>query len=316
MSHGASHSLQRGEAGRYPLPFSGELQWRANGATQAEIALPPLPARHLVVPSFASPESPDHRWALDCGDASSLTASFGRPAGQCPHFDGAPALNARIDCFETSRAVPEARLRLRVAAREPPRDYLVVVGVRPITMAVGACAMRDTPVLDVPGKSQMDFAQEDLRGRICSPTCVSMAMDHLGIDHALPELVIAAHHRATDLYGVWPQNLWAASRWGAIGAVEVAADSGVIGAAIAGRHPLAASIAFAAGDLCGSAVPASDGHLVIVRGIQNNQVVVNDPAASDVLRHYDATQFLQAWLADRGACYLFAAPRPAQTCDT
>ena len=155
----------------------------------------------------------------------------------------------------------------------------------------------------------MDAAQEDLRARICSPTCVSMAMDHLRVDHAFHELVIAAYHRATDLYGVWPQNLWAASRWGVIGAVETAADWSVIRAAVEGQHPLAASIAFAEGDLAGSAIPASDGHLVIVRGIQNNRVVVN---AIDVLRHYHAKEFRKAWLAARGACYLFAAPGSAR----
>ena len=296
---------------RYPLPFSGELQWRVDGVPQAEIALPAIPAGHMVVPSFASPESPDHRWALDRGDASCLTASFGRPASQCAHLDGATGFDASIDCFETSRAVSDARLRLLVDTDQPPRDYLAVVGVRPVRMAIDTPAPADTPVLDIPARSQMDIAQEDLRPRICSPTCVSMAMDHLGIDHAFHELVIAAYHRATDLYGVWPQNLWAASRWGVIGAVETAADWSVVQAAVAGQHPLAASIAFAEGDLAGSAIPDSDGHLVIVRGIQNNRVVVNDPAAGDAMdvpRLYDAKEFRMAWLAARGTCYLFAAP--------
>ncbi len=296
---------------RYPLPFSGELQWRVDGVPQAEIALPALPAGHIVVPSFASPESPDHRWSLDCSDASSFSASFGRPASQCAHVDGASGLHARIDCFETSRAVSNARLRLRVDAHAPPRDYLVAVGVRPIRMVADACVPTDTPVLDMPARSQMDAPQEELRARICSPTCVSMAMDHLGVDHAFHELVIAAYHRATDLYGVWPQNLWAASRWGAIGAIETTVDWSVVERAVAGQHPLAASIAFAEGGLTGSAIPSSDGHLVIVRGIQNNRVVVNDPAADDAIdvpRQYDANEFREAWLAARGACYLFATP--------
>ena len=300
-----------GRGWRYPLPLSGELQWRVDGVPQAEIPLPALPEGHLVVPSFASPESPDHRWALDDSEASSFTASFGRPAGQCAHVDGAAGGHARIDCFETSRAVSNARLRLLVDAREPPGDYLVAVGVRPVRVAINISAPADTPVLDIPARSQMDAAQDELRARICSPTCVSMAMDHLRVDHAFHEIVIAAYHRATDLYGVWPQNLWAASRWGVLGAVETTTDWGVIEAAVAGQHPLAASIAFAEGDLAGSAIPASDGHLVIVRGIQNNRVVVNDPAANDAIdvpRHYDANEFRNAWLAARGACYLFAVP--------
>lgn len=300
---------------RYPLPFSGELEWNCNGVLAAEIALPPLPSGHLVVPSFASPESPDHRWSIDHAGASSLTAGFGRPFGQCADVDGVTGLDARIDCFETSRPVSDARLRLLVDSPRPPEDYLVTVGIRPLRLGMDDSPPRDTAILDVPARSQRDTAQEELRPRICSPTCVSMAMDHLGVDHAFHELVIAAYHRATDLYGVWPQNIWAASRWGVIGAIETAGDWSVVERAAAGGYPLAASIAFDEGDLKGSAIPASTGHLVIVRGIQNNRVVVNDPAANevtDVPRHYDADDFREAWLARRGVCYLFALPGSAR----
>ena len=301
----------RARAWRYPLAFSGELEWRVDGIPQAEIALPALPPGHIVVPSFSCPDSPDHRWSLISGDAVSSTASFGRPVGQRPHVDSATGLHARIDYFETSQPVPNARLRLLVDAARPPAEYLVAVGVRPARAAADVAAPADTPILDIPARSQMETAQEALRTRVCSPTCISMAMDHLGVDHAFHELVIAAYHRATDLYGVWPQNIWAASRWGVVGAIETTMDWDVLHRAVAGGHPLVASIAFDEGDLTGSAIPASDGHLVIVRGIQNNRVVVNDPAANDaagVPRHYDAGEFLRAWLAARGVCYLFAVP--------
>ena len=290
----------------YPLPFSGELDWSVDRVAEAEIGLPALPAGHIVVPSFASPDSPDHRWALLQDDATSLSASFGRPAGQRAHVDGVSGLCTRIDYFETCRAVSNARLRLLVDAREPPRDYLVAIGVRPARLPANLAQPADTPLLNIAAKRQGDAAREEIRPRICSPTCVSMAMDHLGIDHALHELVTAAYHRATDLYGVWPQNIWAASRWGAIGAIETTVDWSMIERAVAGGHPMAASIAFDEDDLTGSAVPASAGHLVIIRGIQNNRVVVNDPAADDAPRHYDAAEFLRAWLTARGVCYLFA----------
>lgn len=298
---------------RYPLAFSGKLEWQINGVSTAEMALPPLPPGHIVVPSFASPDSPDYRWALVRNDASCLTASFGRPVGQHRHVDSASGLHARIDYFETSQPVTNARLRLLVDVRKPPRDYLVVVGVRPARMATDVAPPADTPMLDIAARSQADTAQEEVRTRICSPTCVSMAMNHLGVDHAFDELVIAAYHRATDLYGVWPQNIWAASRWGTIGAIETTADWEVVERAVAGGHPLAASIAFEEGTLRGSAIPASAGHLVIVRGIQNNRVMVNDPAANDAVdvpRRYDADEFREAWLAARGVCYVFAVPEP------
>ncbi|MDE0053725.1 MAG: C39 family peptidase [Gammaproteobacteria bacterium] len=295
---------------RYPLPLSRELEWHANGILTAEVALPSIPSGHIVVPSFASPDSPDHRWVLVSGDASHATAGFGRPGSQCDHTGGDEGLDVRVDYFETSRAMSNARLRLLVDMSEPPRDYLAAIGVRPAQQATDL-ASADTAILDIPARSQANAAPAELRPRICSPTCVSMAMEHLGVDHAFHELVTAAYHRATDLYGVWPQNIWAASRWGVIGAIETAMDWNVVERAVDGGHPLAASIAFGEGDLAGSAIPASDGHLVIVRGIQNNRVVVNDPAADDVARvprHYDADEFRKAWLGARGACYLFAVP--------
>ena len=238
--------------------------------------------------------------------------------------DGATGLDARIDYFETSLPVPNARLRLLVDAVEPPGDYLVAAGVRPVHMPTAAAPPADTPVLDIPATSQAAAAQEEIRPRICSPTCVSMAMNYLGVEHTFDELVTAAHHRATDLYGVWPQNIWAASRWGVLGAIETTTDWGVVERAVAGGHPVAASIAFEQGELRGSAIASSVGHLVIVRGIQNNRVVVNDPAATeaaDVPRHYDADEFREAWLAARGVCYVFAVSgsargRPSHVCAT
>ena len=137
-----------------------------------------------------------------------------------------------------------------------------------------------------------------------------MALDYLGVAHDFDELLTAAFHRPTNLFGVWPQNLWAASRCGALGAVETATDWQAPSAALAAGHPVAASIAFAQGALPGSPLPGSAGHLVIVRGIENNRVFANDPAASDeasVPRSYDSRQFAAAWLAKRGAFYLFAS---------
>lgn len=154
-------------------------------------------------------------------------------------------------------------------------------------------------------------AAEPLRPRICSPTCVSMALDHLGVEHEFGELVVAAHHRPTDLYGVWPQNVWAASRWGVLGATEAATDWGAARSMLDAGHPFVASIAFDEGALSGAPLRSSRGHLVIVRGIQNNRVLVNDPAAptvTDVPRHYDLEEFQSAWLGGRGVFYAFAAP--------
>ncbi len=137
-----------------------------------------------------------------------------------------------------------------------------------------------------------------------------MALSQLGIGHEFGQLLARSYHGPTRMFGVWPQNLWAASRW-ALGAVETAVDWAAAGLALAAGHPLVASIGFPKGGLDGSPLPGTAGHLVIVRGIENNRVLANDPAAdaaARVPRSYDIDQFAAAWLANRGVFYLFARP--------
>lgn len=296
---------------RYPLPVSGELEWRAQRVLEAEIPLPMLPPEHIVVPSFSSQVGFDHLWWLDCGDTSSFTASFGQQSGQYAHFEGIQGVRARPDYFTTSKAIPNARLRLLVDTVKPPRDYLVTVGVRPIPAKIKDTPATDTPLLEIPPKNPMSPKKWEVGRRIYSVICVSMAMDHLGVDHGLHELMVAAYHRPSDRYTVWPQNLWAASRWGVVGAIETTTDWKVLERAVADGHPFAPLIAFDEGDLEGSPIPASLGHMVIVRGIQNKRVVVHDPVAQDVIsvpRHYDADEFRRAWLGALGFFFLFAVP--------
>ena len=215
-----------------------------------------------------------------------------------------------MDYFETTAVLPDAQVRFRVNAPAVPSDYLAVVSVRPREGNVPPSTGMETPALEVPPRTQM-AAPEPLRPRVCSPTCVSMALAHLGVEHEFEELVVASHHRPTDLYGVWPQNVWAASRWGVLGATEAAADWSAARYILDAGHPFVASIAFDEGGLGGAPLRSSRGHLVIVRGIQNNRVLVNDPAApavTDVPRYYDLEEFQTAWLGRRGVFYAFAAP--------
>ena len=299
-----------GRRWRYPLPLPGMLDWRrAEDAFVADVPLPPVPAGHLIVPSFAALGSPDHHTVLIDGASRTVTAGSGRPPEQHPHLPGGRC-RVHVDYFETTVVLADARVRFRVNAAVAPADYLAVVSVRPREANARPSERPETPVLEVPPRTQM-AASESLRPRVCSPTCVSMALDHLGVRHEFDELVVAAHHRPTDLYGVWPQNVWAASRWGVLGATEAAADWDAPRRILDAGQPFVASIAFDEGGLAGAPLASSRGHLVIVRGIQNNRVLVNDPAAptvTDVSRCYDLDEFHDAWLGRRGVFYAFAAP--------
>ena len=71
--------------------------------------------------------------------------------------------------------------------------------------------------------------------------------------------------------------------------------------------------AFGRGQLSGSPISATPGHLMVVRGFtKGGDVLVNDPAGrtnSQVRRTYDRAQFERAWLKGSGGVVYVIAPR-------
>ena len=68
--------------------------------------------------------------------------------------------------------------------------------------------------------------------------------------------------------------------------------------------PVVASISWRSGQLAGLPIPASDGHLLVIRGFDALvDVIVNDPAGGDDFRVrcvYHRDQFTRAWLSGSG----------------
>ena len=154
----------QGRHWRYPLPLPGTLDWRrAEGAFVADVPLPPLPPGHLIVPSLAALGSPDHHCVLIDGDARTVTAGSGRPPEQHPHLPGGSS-RVHVDYFDTTATLSGARVRFRVNAPAAPADYLAVVSVRPREASVRPPDRVDTPVAQVPPRTQMD-APKPLRPR-------------------------------------------------------------------------------------------------------------------------------------------------------
>lgn len=275
--------------------------------------MPAVPKGHIIVPSLANIGTTGFRSMLIADKARFFTVTVGNPNQHRPMGASPALIKTKIDYYETTNALQPSRLRFIATVK--PKNYLAVVNIRPLEINSDRRNLEpntpNTPLIEVPAKTQM-VATKDLRMNICSPTCLSMMLDYLDVAHDLNEIVVSTHHRATNLFGVWPQNIWALSRWGVIAAVETSTSWESISEIIYAGHPLVASIAFGKGTLDGSPLAESNGHLVIIRGIQNNEVVVNDPAARskmEVPRRYDIDQFHRAWLATRGAFYLLAKNR-------
>ena len=112
-----------------------------------------------------------------------------------------------------------------------------------------------------------------------------------------------------DGHGNWPFNTaWAAhegmeaqvARFTSFRDVERWVKAGV---------PVVFSWAWKKGEVTGSAIPSSDGHLAVIVGFDaSGNPIVNDPAAStneDVRRTYDRAELETVWLtASGGTVYL------------
>src|SRR5690606_1970955 len=95
------------------------------------------------------------------------------------------------------------------------------------------------------------------------------------VDHAA-RFSYDSSYRGT---GTWPFNTAYASLFGADAMVHRLADLRAMEAYVKKGMPVVASVAFKSGQLTGSPISATPGHLMVVRGFTaSGDVIVNDPA--------------------------------------
>jgi hypothetical protein len=162
--------------------------------------------------------------------------------------------------------------------------------------------------LAVPQLSQMEHGGK-IKKRICSPACLTMLLNYYGFNQKLSEVCDGVYDKNAGIYGNWIFNTFYAGRFGLTAyaalfdTLEDARDLVCCGA------PLITSVSFKEGELGNAPLSSTAGHLVLVKGFdENGNVIVNDPAASSdggVERIYDRAQFAAAWLKNkRGLCYV------------
>ncbi|HWU21333.1 MAG TPA: peptidase C39 family protein [Nocardioides sp.] len=252
-----------------------------------------------------------------------------------------------VDTWKTPGfATYQLRLRLfrrHGTAATPDVDLVTAMTSRlPSTAGpTSAPGPGDGIVLDVPRYSQMihrgEFPQWGGGGEAwCSPTSTSMVLGYydrlpaarayawVPSSYADPWVDFAARNTFDQRYdgtGNWPFNTaYAAPRAGKAFVTRLRSLREA-GRFIAAGIPLVVSIAFGPGELTGSPISASNGHLIVIAGFtRSGDVVVNDPAAataSGVRRTYNRAQFERLWLdASGGTAYVIhdaAHPLPAGT---
>jgi hypothetical protein len=177
--------------------------------------------------------------------------------------------------------------------------------------------------LAVPERSQMIYPDG---GEVwCSPTSSSMALaywatttNRTGLDQTVPSAASHTYDRIYDGNGNWPFNTayaaWVGNNAGAPLEAYVTRlfSLSQVESWIAKGVPVVVSIAYQPGQLSGTPIPQSNGHLLVVRGFDRaGNVITNDPAADPrsgqkVRIVYNRAQFEQRWLnSSGGAAYLF-----------
>ncbi|MGE5588874.1 MAG: peptidase C39 family protein [Clostridia bacterium] len=155
--------------------------------------------------------------------------------------------------------------------------------------------VRDLPV---PFRSQRSEGPS-IAGRICSPTCVAMALEYHGVSVPTGTVAAQAYDSLNSIYGNWPFNTAAAALYGFEAYVTRFPGFEPVQAEIAAGRPVIISIRFGPGQLKGGPLTSTSGHLILVRGFtKDGDVIVNDPAGrTEAEGHvvYKREELLRAW---------------------
>lgn len=221
----------------------------------------------------------------------------------------------QVDILHLEESMQRARYRMRafgVQAGDPVvvhRTTLVFTSTRALERRFA----RQVPAhpaavqLSVPPLSQRD-APADLSARICSPTCVAMALAHAGHPVSPTEVARLVFDRENNIYGNWVRAVQGAFELGAPGVLVRISSWDAVEHFLGQGLPLIVSVKVRPGELTGAPYDDTPGHLLMITGLDGDGgVLVNDPAASSaagVRRTYGLDELERVWMARGGVTYV------------
>ena len=157
--------------------------------------------------------------------------------------------------------------------------------------------------LAVPPYSQYEPDVPAERGW-CAPASLGMLLAYRGYPLDVPVIAREVFDGQYGGTGNWAFNTAFAGTLGFRAAVVHLRDLAHAHAFLADDIPLALSIAWKEHELPGAPLRASNGHLVVLRGIDaEGAALVNDPARPEVLVTYPRAAFERVWLAHGGIAF-------------
>ncbi len=163
-------------------------------------------------------------------------------------------------------------------------------------------------VLSVPFRSQKSLP-DSISGRTCSPSSITMVLNHHYRDYSLLEVSEMMYDKRNDIYGNWLYNVQGAYMLGLSKSWVGRHNSfGELVAEILDGKPVVISIAVQGERvLTGAPYEKTDGHLIVVRGFdEDGNVLVNDPAAANPhegVTTYNINELTDVWINHEGVAY-------------
>lgn len=235
-----------------------------------------------ILPIWASDFSTIHRHSVDGqGDASGTVATdtFYTVSQK------ATAYQLSITLFSASpTGSPEVRRIAAIATNDADAQHTPDVPSNRAAWGIN---------LPVPQRSQM-LSQYQSSGYggggevWCSPTSTSMVMAYWSnvlhrpdLDQTVPDAARDTYDFTYDGTGNWPFNAAYAGHYGLHAFVTRMYSMSQVEQWIKAGVPIVMSTAYGAGQLPGSPIPSSNGHLLVIRGFTaHGDVITNDPAAA------------------------------------
>ncbi|HEY0381807.1 MAG TPA: C39 family peptidase [Candidatus Elarobacter sp.] len=162
-----------------------------------------------------------------------------------------------------------------------------------------------TRSLDVPKLSQYLPKFPDERGW-CSAAAVAMLLRYHGVDADVPAVVRGVYDASYGGSGNWAFNAAYAGARGLRGMVAYLRGIDHVAAFVDAGLPVAVAVGWNAGELPGAPLDHSEGHLLVVRGVEPSHVLVNDPAHPAIATRYSRTALDLIFREHGGIAYLIA----------
>ena len=220
-----------------------------------------------------------------------------------------------IDTLKVVKRKTADALRYRIflsseQAHVTPRVTLLAATVNAEQKTSKELTEKKDVVLEVPAYAQRR-SDPRIAGQICSPVSMAMTLNYHGVDVLPEELAwrVTDHSQDRFPFGNWSFNCAAAAAFGLKAYVAYENSLAELRETLQQTGPVIASVMYKNSEavpaelpvLHGAPVEATDGHLVVVRGMVRQDgkdyIVVNDPAGDgdSVRRLYAAAEFEKAW---------------------